>query len=138
MITPPTWTADYIGLPFKEKGRDRSGVDCWGLVRLVLGEQWGIALPSYTDHYACALERKEIARLIAGEKGAWRDVGRGAERPGDVLLIRQVGDECHVGLVVAPGLMLHVEAGIDAALERYDGLKWRPRVVGIYRWAGLE
>mgnify|MGYP001813421858 CR=1 FL=1 len=29
-----------------------------------------------------------------------------------------------------------IEEGIDACLERYDGAKWRRRVLGMYRWRG--
>ncbi len=43
----PLWAGRYIGLPFMTHGRDRSGLDCWGLARLVMAEQLGRALPSY-------------------------------------------------------------------------------------------
>jgi len=132
----PEWTADYIGLPFREKGRDRDGLDCWGLVRLVLAERFGLTLPSYDDDYACSLELEENARLIAGRKGDWAEVPEGGEQAGDVLLLRMDGHECHVGIVAAPGIMLHIEAGHDAVWDRYRGLRWKNRVVGVYRWAG--
>ena len=35
---------DYVGLPWRIGGRDRRGLDCFGLVRLVLAEQAGIIL----------------------------------------------------------------------------------------------
>jgi cell wall-associated NlpC family hydrolase len=31
----PDWAANYIGLPFREHGRDHNGTDCWGLVTLI-------------------------------------------------------------------------------------------------------
>jgi len=36
----PYWAGHYIGLHFREHGRTVAGADCWGLVRLVLQEQF--------------------------------------------------------------------------------------------------
>lgn len=132
----PDWVNIYIGLPFKEHGRDRQGVDCWGLVRLVLGEEFGIRLPSYADGYASTEDAEDIGRLVRGEMAPWRDVSHAEEQPGDVVLMRLMNQPMHVGLVVGAGWMLHIEEGIDACLERYDSAKWRRRVLGIYRYDG--
>ena len=132
-VDPPSWVADYVGLPFKEHGRDREGVDCYGLVRSILAERFGLRLPAYVEGYASTEDAEDIARIIRGEMAPWREVSAGAERPGDVALIRMLNHPMHVGLVVANGWMLHIEDGIDACRERYDGAKWRRRLIGIYR-----
>lgn len=132
----PDWVADYVGLPFRAHGRDRNGVDCWGLVRLVLAERFGTRLPSYADGYASVEDAEDIGRLIRGKMGPWREVTPGQVQAGDVVLMRLLNQPMHVGVVVASGWMLHIEDGIDACLEPYDGAKWRRRVLGLYRYDG--
>lgn len=134
----PDWIdrLGLVGIPFRSKGRDRAGIDCWGLFRLVQAERFGRVLPSWTEAYADACDRDDIARLIAGHIGPWRPLEAGLEGPGDGVLIRFMGRACHVACVVAPGWMLHIEEGVDSACERYDGIKWRPRVAGFHRYQG--
>ena len=136
----PDWVNAYVGLPFRAHGRDRDGVDCWGLVRLVLADQFGTRLPSYAGGYASVEDAEDIGRLIRGEMGPWREIVPGQEQAGDVVLMRLMNQPMHVGVVVAPssegGWMLHIEDGIDACLEPYDGAKWRRRVLGLYRHGG--
>ena len=132
----PNWAADYVGLPFRAHGRDWDGVDCWGLVRLVLADQFGTRLPSYAGGYASVEDAEDIGRLIRGEMGPWREVAPGEVQAGDVVLMRLLNQPMHVGVVVATNWMLHIEDGIDACLERYDGQRWCQRVMGIYRHVG--
>lgn len=123
--------SDYVGIPFKEKGRDRNGCDCWGLVRLVLAERYGFDLPDLSDGYATTKDAAAIVGLYDGEKSNWRKVEQG--QPGDVLVLRIKGRPTHVGLVIGEGRFLHVDRGIDATIERYDSPHWRNRVEAFYR-----
>lgn len=128
----------YIGIPFTEKGRTRDGCDCWGLVRLVLQEQFDVELPSYVEDYETTADRQEIEQIIHRESAQRAAIVAPAfAQLGDVIILRIEGRPRHCGLVIAPGLMLHVLKGINAALERYDGMLWKHRVVGIYRPAVL-
>lgn len=130
-----SWSNAYVGIPFAEHGRTRAGCDCWGLVHLVYAD-CGVQLPSYAEGYASTLERAEIAALIAGAAVSrpWAEVPPvAATRARDVVLFRRAGAPAHVGLAVAPGLMLHVSAGHAARLERYDDGRWQPRRAGIFR-----
>src|SRR5262245_34632615 len=96
----PFWAGRYIGISFRDHGRDRSGVDCWGLVRLVLSEQCGMALPSYATEYDRTSETQRISELIAREAVRWSAVCRGEEEACDVIVLRLQGHPLHVGLVL--------------------------------------
>ncbi|MBE9509122.1 MAG: C40 family peptidase [Chloroflexi bacterium] len=130
------WHARYTKLPFVERGRTRLGVDCWGLVVMVYAGEFGVGLPLLTAGYEHVSDREDIERLAAGEKRGWLEVAPGHEKPFDVLLFRVMGAECHVGLVVRPGLkMLHIEKGKETVIERYNTPRWRPRLRSIWGWS---
>ena len=135
---PPAWVGEYVGLPFASLGRDRAGCDCWGLVRLVLAEQFGIDLPSYAEDYEDANSGSKVAPLIAAHKDDWQPVDQADACLGDVALLRTKGWPMHVGLIVARGRMLHIEAGINAVIERLDSPIWRQRIVGIFRHPQID
>ena len=135
----PNWVANYVGIPFADRGRDRKGVDCYGLVYLVARERFGAELPRYDEDYPTALDREEVGALVSGEiRSRWSEVAAGRERIGDVALFRMVGEPCHVGIVVEPAghLMLHCARGANACVERYRSPKWSRRIEGFFRYAG--
>ncbi len=130
----PIWAGHYIGLPFQGHGRDRSGLDCWGLVRLVMAEQFNIALPSHTHEYQRTTQAEKISALIEREAQKWKIIPAGRELCGDVIVLRVRGKPMHVGMVLGDQQMLHIEQGIDSVIERYSGPHWAERVAGFYRY----
>lgn len=127
----------YVGIPYLLHGTNREGIDCWGLPRLWYREQYGIELPSFGDRYGRELdevERAHIADLVRGESEQWQRIRQGHEQRGDLILLRILGEESHIGLVVDTGRFLHARQGTDSCVERYDSPIWARRVVGFYRW----
>lgn len=126
-----------IGVPFIEKGRSFSGWDCWGLVFVAHKECFGISVPTYTDSYIAAKPSGDLARLISAERDGeqWIEICPGDVVAGDVVLLRVAGRPVHVGLSISGKTMLHVEAGIDTCLEKFDGPLWANRVIGFWRHA---
>jgi cell wall-associated NlpC family hydrolase len=132
---------DFIGLPFRDHGRDRTGADCWGGVRMVLRELRGIELPDYGAGYAGTMDSDGIS--VAIRDGLVRDfVQVGDPQPFDLVIFRLAGKPWHVGLVVGPGQFLHWpqpdERGNDGTsrIARWTDRIWQRRVDGFWRYRG--
>lgn len=130
VVKPVEWPAEYVGLPFKLNGRDRNGLDCWGLVRLVMHERAGIFLPLWDT----VTEYDDADRVISRErdKPMWVPV----EQPQafDVIEMRGVfrsadgklrHGRVHCGICVGQGRILHVERDTNSCLVRYEALRKR-------------
>ena len=126
------WYNKYIGIPYKDGGRDENGLDCWGLVRLVYKEQYNIDLPSFTSHYSTAKDRELINELISRHKEGWEKTTEPVE--GSVVLMRVLGTETHVGVYLGNNAMLHIREGVHAIIEPVDTTTWKNRIVGYYNY----
>lgn len=132
-----SWSSAYVGIPFRERGRDRAGLDCWGLVRLVLAEQRGIEVPSFVTDYS-GDDGQEIAALIAANRGIGSEIPSGDEQPFELALFRM---PCgggllpwHVGIVVDAGRVLHTTRYLGASvIESTRGPRLRHLVAGFQR-----
>ena len=136
------WAEKYLGLPFKERGLDRTGVDCWGLVRLILLEQKGIKLPAYPEIEPGASMDKveEIQSAINGT--SWQAIDMGKEQTFDCVLMsglvradeRAFSRPVHIGCVINPGTLIHIELGCDVSVVNYlQHPRVKRRVKGFYR-----
>lgn len=126
------WSNNYIGIPFKEKGRDRRGADCWGLVRLIYKEQYNIDLPSFANEYPSVDDRERIHELIAQYKEAWNPVDTPSD--GSVVLFRMLGSETHIGVAINEQEFIHVREGADSVIERFDSVNWKNRLIGHFKY----
>lgn len=104
-----TSLSEFTGIPYVERGRDRAGVDCWGVVCLVYRERLEIDLPEYHDA-PCIAERAELGALIADQRqsGPWVTVDE--PQAYDVAVISYEGHACHVGVWDGHGKILHAFA----------------------------
>lgn len=129
------WVKDYVGIEFENKGRGEK-CDCWGLVRRIYHEKFGIALPSFAE-YDSANDLREIAAIIKDKEKAegktWHTIDEGQEKFGDVAIFKIAGQPVHIGFVLVDKKMLHVEMGIDSCVESYTSLRWQRRIHRFYR-----
>lgn len=124
----------YLRVPFKSRGRDLLGWDCYGLYRFVLAERFGIAIPSYADDYTDDGDRAGIGRAIEAYRPlGWVEVQGDEAREGDAVVLRIAGVPWHCGYVIEPGIMLHTRRGAGTCIERYTAPLWAKRIEGTYR-----
>lgn len=127
------WSSQYVGLPFKDKGRDISGVDCWGLLTLAFASR-GVRVPDYAGEYTGAQERAEVSALLTRASSAlpWMQVAEPEEWA--VVMFRTGSARSHVGIVTGRGRMLHISKNTTSRIESFETGLWTPRLVGFYRY----
>lgn len=142
------WAVKYLGMPYKDQGRDFEGVDCWGLIWLVYTTEGVAEIPSYgtMSQHTIQEAMKTIQADSAGKD--WVQVVPGTEEEFDVVLLdaplrlenRLRLIPFHVGVVTSPGVMMHIEEGTEVCVVPFRDTETRTahpsvgrRVVGIYR-----
>ena len=114
-----------LGVPFVWGGRSPAdGLDCWGLARQVV--------PMLPDYDAPTLP--DAVGVWRREAGAWPRVD--TPRPGDVLLLGTNRTARHVGVLVAPGQVLHTTRETGAVVQPLAWLRQIYPHVVAYRWPG--
>lgn len=132
----------YIGIPFKNHGCSFDGCDCYGLVKLLYKEEFGLILPDVGDLYNHAYHRHEVDSVLNSHIDyEWcLHIKKDSKpyRPFDMLTFRIAGTDHHVGLYLREGYMLHVIEGSDSGIERYDGIRWGKQLHHIVRHKDLN
>jgi len=128
------WAEDYIGIPFKNNGTDRTGLDCYRLAVMVYRDRLNIDLPCLSDVFmdGTMATLKKAVKSISEVKKLWTEVKK--PRPLDVILIRTGNLTYHIGIVINRCQMLHVMEGINSTIEEFTGLQWRKKIEGFYRY----
>jgi cell wall-associated NlpC family hydrolase len=127
------WASDYTDVPFAEHGRTRAGVDCWGLVRLVLAEQRGLELPDYGRGYDSTEDRAEVpAAIRSGLRDGWQSIPE--PLPGALVIFNIWGVPMHCGVTIPGRRFLHAQKGVGVVVERLDSAMWIRRIEGFYRY----
>lgn len=128
----------YVGLRYVKRGRDRHGIDCWGLVYLWYPEQLGIPVPSYGMQSAD--DYRDVARAIEAEQRSTTWIAVAAPQDGDLVLMTSPIDDdgvirarpVHIGIAIGKSV-LHCEEGLDTVCVPRTDPSVVHRIVGYYR-----
>jgi len=101
------WINDYIGLPYRVNGRDRSGVDCYGLILLVARDRLGVELPDW--QMTTVGDLAEVSRALADNVAAEMSRARAYRvddfEPWAVVVVERAGAAHHIGLCLGNGVL---------------------------------
>lgn len=120
---------EFTGIPFLFRGRDKTGVDCLGLVSLYLRSR-GLYIPD-DDGLPMEHDRQpDFMDRIIDALPKYCDQVEDVQ-PNDIILMRLPGGYTHMGVMVDDFNMLHVLKDRPSGLEPV--LKYGRRVVAVFR-----
>jgi len=119
--------SDLIGIPYKPHGRDKSGMDCYGIVIEVLHRK-GITVPDvfYKD---TTMENNKLVLEIL-EKGI---PNTKVDKPeeGAIVEILVMGQPSHVGVCLGDRTFIHALKKIGVVIESLS--RYQNKIKGYYR-----
>jgi cell wall-associated NlpC family hydrolase len=128
----------YIGIPYKNLGRDKKGCDCFGLIRLVYKEELGIILPTFTElEYTKDWYKKEN-HILNNIPSNWVKVDY-PYKLFDALIFYGVGNSPvanHIGLYVGEEKFLHILEGQTSMISKLE--KYKDKLYGVMRFSKKE
>lgn len=122
----------WLGVPFHHQGRNRSGVDCGGLL-LCIGKEAGLEIvPPQTYSQSPDPDVIETALALHCTRIQVRDA-----LPGDVYWLSFAGEPRHVALASDIGI-IHAWAKPGMVVEHRIDATWMRRIVSAWRPIGID
>jgi cell wall-associated NlpC family hydrolase len=141
-----TWATKYIGLPFAEGGRGPDRYDCWGIVAAILRNECGIEVEPFAEIETFDGPAVEARVILEIARTDWIRVELNDVRVFDVALMwiyrRLLGKETarslsHIGIVAAPGRLLHIDKTTRAVCPKFRQLGPAFQIDSFYRHRSL-
>ena len=102
----------WAGVPHKDGGMTKKGVDCSAFVYLTMREQLGVEIPRTSKLQA------EVGTRVRKKS---------ALRPGDLVLFRTQFVSRHVGIYMGDGKFLHVSSKKGVKVSGLEDYYWADR-----------
>ncbi len=127
----------WLGVPWRHQGRDRSGIDCGGLIVRVAH---ALELSQYdTSNYARRAKDFQFLEHFRAGLGM-ASVRMSEVRPGDVVIFVDRASPCHCGFYTlqegAPSFVHAHALRRQVIEERFVG-EWRAAAKFVFRWPGV-
>jgi cell wall-associated NlpC family hydrolase len=138
-----SWAFAYMSIPFVDRGMGWDGCDCWSLCALIFKTRLGIELPLYPEVESVTDPAMLRTFMREAKADCWEEISAGQEQPYDVVMMRGFVDvegrkaarPVHVGIVVQPGRLIHIEKGVGVSVADYrNHPSVKHRVITFYRY----
>jgi cell wall-associated NlpC family hydrolase len=127
---------DYIGIPYVKGGRNiaqpNEGLDCWGLACYFYKKEFNVILPIYQSINTNKDNIKDCSENLILTECYSTFEETSSSKLGDLILFRIGQYPIHIGIALDDKTMLHAHDKLGSVIERFDGLKWKNRLVSIH------
>jgi len=118
---------DLVGIPYKPHGRDRDGMDCYGVVIEVL-RRMGVTVPDVFYQDTAMETNKTIMRTL---ENVIPNTKLDKPEEGAVVEILVFGQPSHTGVCLGDGTFIHALKKIGVVIEPLS--RYRNKIKGYYR-----
>lgn len=115
----------YLGIPYKNKGRNIKGLDCYGLLYLFYKVELDILIPSFDDKYNTSIDKPSIDKAIKSFSSDWIEVNKPRKHDGVVFTIG--GYDTHIGIMIDQEHFMHILENTEVTIESINSLVWNRR-----------
>lgn len=121
----------FIGIPYVHRGRERKGLDCYGLI-LEMFKEKGIKLFDINEEYDEGWSWKGRNYFVENAYREWEPVE--SPLPWDVVTFRLKGEVVnHAGVVIGDGQFIHTVIKVGTIISRLSDPTWSSKMAGYYR-----
>jgi len=128
---------NLIGIPFKEHGRDRKGVDCFGLI-LLFYKELGFKIDDY--QYKPDWFKGDYNFFLENyHKYAERIPENQMLMPGDAILFKDFNNcPTHIGIYLGNGKFIHCLKKVGVVINKLNEEPFKSRIEGRFRVKGYK
>lgn len=125
-----TWANKYIGIPYVILGRDASGLDCYGLIRHVMAQEFNVTMPLLTTDGARS--PRALTREFLILRRSFVQVEKAQE--GDIIIFKPMNQPTHVAIAIGiDSYFLHTEPMKNACIESWKSPMWINLLDSVWR-----
>jgi len=125
---------DYIGIPYKDKGRTFNGCDCYGLLMLWYKNELSIDIPDV--NVSASQPRRSLAKYLEEISKHWKEVKTPTKNCGVAMCLNEEHPSLvtHFGVMIDEKRMLHTYENTNSHIIDIDHPTVKNQIKGFYKW----